>query len=137
LQAVAQKIIEASAIDAYPKEAVGLLLGLEAIVGAAYNMTSVKDRSRYGVQTLTEIEHRLHEHFGSAIIGEFHSHPEDTPAASPEDRKEMVHNDTPYLGDGSFMLIAAVWPGKRKPWRFKWQAYQVVGEKVVRVRLLT
>lgn len=135
LSPLARKIIEAAAIDAYPKEAVGVLLGWEGAM-AAYPLTTTAKRTAWQVVTDDETEHRMSEHFGSAILGEFHSHPDELPTASAEDKRELRECTTPYLGDGSFMVILGVWPGRRRPWRFRWAGYQLSGEKVHRVRLL-
>lgn len=137
LPPLTRRIIEAAAIDAYPKEAIGVILGTSNIGVAAFPIATTSKRSAWGVEVLDDTELRLAEHLGiDNIIGEFHSHPGATAAASPADKHEMLHNNTPYLGDGSYMCVLGIWPGKAKPWRFQWAVYQVTGEKIRRVRLL-
>jgi proteasome lid subunit RPN8/RPN11 len=129
---VAFDVVCASAIDAYPKEAIGLLLG-SGFVEASFSFQVPKVRTRWEVKTDDDSELRPYEYFGDRIIGEWHTHPEDNPTATQTDKDELLVSNTPYIGDGFYMLIVSIHPITRKPhWSLRHKGYVVRGERVVR-----
>jgi proteasome lid subunit RPN8/RPN11 len=126
-------------VDAYPKEAIGVLLGRGSnTVSDIFAFQVPEKRTIWETTTSDENELRVLEWFGAdRILGEWHTHPNASPTASPTDKAEMLSANNPYIGDGSFMLITSIHVGKRKPyWCFREKAYRMVGERVKRCELI-
>ena len=140
----ARLIMEAAAIEVFPCETYGLLLGENGIIAQAYPSQCVT-RTETKVSFEDEPQERLIEKFGSLVIGDFHSHPNEHPTLSrPRDFRlwrDKIASDAwdlltePHIGDGFASVILSLWPGKRKPWCFRWMVYVVVGNRIRKGRI--
>ncbi len=112
-------LMMAAAIDSWPKEASGHLLGF-ATSAASWAMgifpfQQDDNRSANGVNTTTSEEmvaYLLEDH----RLGGFHSHTNGVCAMSPTDK----------IGCRDIEAIVSIRPGKRKPWLFEIKVYQEI-----------
>lgn len=138
------KIIQAAAIEVFPRESFGLLLGEwkgdDAIVHDVFIHQAVF-RSVSTVILKDEPQFRILDWFGDGVLGDWHSHPNESPVLSRikdfrnkkvqemSDEWEMLH--APHLGDGSVGIITSIYPITRKPgWSFKTACYYVTDGKL-------
>lgn len=131
--------MKAAAAEMHPDEAFGVLLGEPMRESIKIESVYIYQKCRRGmdkngqrwVQVLDEEEERIEEFFQDGIVGDFHSHPDETTALS-EDDKISIKND----GDGMIALVIAVWPGKRNHWCYRLAGYWNDGGKVRRARII-
>lgn len=143
ISSVAALTMKAAAIEVFPRETIGLLLGWTAgedsFVVAAYPQQDAY-RTAWSVKTF-DSEFSLVDWFDSALIGDFHSHPNTWPTLSrirdsgrEADEWELLN--LPHSHDGFVALILGIWPKKRAPgWAFRWSAYTVENGQVIRAKL--
>jgi proteasome lid subunit RPN8/RPN11 len=121
-----ERLIKAAAAAMHPHECFGVLLG-ESHHGRVWvdaihlyqNCKRGKDKhGQMWVEVQDEEEERTSEYFGDDIVGDFHSHPDETPVLSEYDKAAADH-----LGDGDVALVVAIWPGKRRPWCYRLRGY--------------
>ncbi len=134
-------LLKAAAIEAYPLECFGFLLG--SVQGNTATVTRVLNSSRthkrgtnqhisWLQQPSEEVYGRLEDFFGDGLIGDYHSHPSSTPTLSPADRSATAQED--YL----VYLVIGIWPSRRKPfWRFKLGGYVREGKRLRTAHILT
>jgi len=135
LSADAERTIKAAALEVHPDESLGVLLGSGGknvmLVTAAYVYQRCKRRSTW-VEVGEEEEERIEDFFGEEIIGDVHTHPDDLPSISSNDRMGVIGS-----GDGFVSMIVSVWPTKRFPhWCFRFRAYFNDDGKVRRAKIV-
>lgn len=115
----AREQLKAAAVDSYPKECSGWLIGDSDFLGSKYTVLSIfpfqqaDSRSEHGVDTETS-EAMCEEFLGDWVIGGFHSHLEDTTRGMSHDDKISCHE---------IELVVSLRRGKRKKWLWHFQAY--------------
>jgi proteasome lid subunit RPN8/RPN11 len=139
------KVLQAAAIEVFPRESFGLLLGEwdgdDAVVTGVFIHQAVF-RSVSTIILKDEPQHRIMDWFGyDNILGDWHSHPNEPPVLSRmkdfknkkvqemTDEWGMLHE--PHMGDGHVAAITSVYPSIRKPgWVFKSACYHVIKGKI-------
>jgi hypothetical protein len=115
----ANEQLKASAVDSYPKECSGWLIGGRGKDPDTYTVVSVfpfqqaDSRNEGGVDTKTT-EALCEEFLGDYTIGGFHSHLEGTSFGMSKDDRLACHD---------IELVVSLKRGKRKKWLFHFQAY--------------
>jgi proteasome lid subunit RPN8/RPN11 len=133
---LAHRQLLAAAVEPYRKEAGGVLLGTIdgdlAVVRGLHLYQIVKKRTNWTLDTTEESDHRLADWLGAHLIGDWHSHPEARPSATPVDKAEWLT----HYPDGIAAIITAVWPTKKSPgFGFSHKAYATHLGKVHRAKL--
>jgi len=131
-------LLQASSAEVHPHETQGLLLGhaegREVWIETIYTyQRKIHANDRTWVEVEAEEEVRVADFFdGDEIIGDFHSHPDSTPAISKQDKGNLLDE-----GDGFVTLILSVWPSPRGPgWGYKTLAYYNDNGRVRRARMI-
>lgn len=140
----ARRLIEVSALENYPREAIGILLGDQVKVEgslrvrwwitSAWQHASTEVRTTHRVIVDDPAESQACSTLGPWVLGWWHSHPDDTPLASDNDI--TVHADPRQLGvTRDLMLIVGITDAPTAP-KYHWRAYRRSGAKVVETRLV-
>ena len=138
-------IIKAAAIEVFPMESFGLLLGEwdgdNAVVQDVFIYQSVC-RTQHKVSLQDESQHRILDWFGAdSVLGDWHSHPNGLPVLSRikdfRNRKTQRESDEwdmlyeQHGGDGYVSLISSICPMERKPgWSFRTVCYYTYGRRI-------
>ena len=140
----ARKIIETAAIEIFPHECFGFILGDCNHVVYAYPFQKVKrfsNEAAAGVTIDTETVNAVLEHLGEEeVMGDFHSHPNQSAYLSriretdDSDEWDLLHSDDSL--DGKISLIVSVYPAKTsKSFNFRWLAYTVESGKIHKLKV--
>lgn len=127
---LALRAIRFAAIETYPHECIGGLVGhyvapdqWEVDLAVPYQVAKRKRASvtAPGSSKLAE------DFWGDQMVGEFHSHPCEVPTLS----KGAPLCDFEEMEEGAIEIIAAIWPGKRD-WNVRFRAYARLGDRLHR-----
>lgn len=140
------RILQAAAIEVFPRESFALLLGewdrQDAHVSDVFIHQAVF-RSVTTIILWDEPQHRMLDWFGDDVLGDWHSHPNEPPRLSRmadfknKKVKEMSDEfgmlNEPHMGDGAVSLITSVYPVARRPWwSFRSVCYYVTKGRIRR-----
>ena len=140
LPAMCERIIKAAAAEIHPAEAFGVLIGEGELrdhiwVNAVYTYQKCKrGKDKNGwcwVEVEDEEEERVNDFFEPDIVGDFHSHPDDTTSISNDDKESLLAD-----GDGAVSIVVSVWPGKRHNWCHRMAGYWNDNGKIRRAEII-
>jgi len=143
------EIIQAAAIEVFPMESFGLLLGdFRGDTAHIHNIFihQAVYRTRQTIILKDESRNRVLDWFSDRVLGDWHSHPNEPASISRmrdfKDKKTKQMTDEwgmlnePYSGEGTIALVVSVYPKIKRPlWGFKLKAYCVDGGKIVRMSI--
>lgn len=139
------KLLQAAAIEVFPRESFGLLLGEWDGDNAKVHDVFIHQAVHRTITTIIlklEPQNRIIDWFGQDnVLGDWHSHPNEPPRLSRI--KDYTHKkvqeltdewgmlNEPHMGDGHVALITSVYPTTMKPeWSFKCACYYVAKGRI-------
>lgn len=104
-----------AAVETYPKECFGFLIGeYTKRLWFVHWATPAQIAQRKPKSVVTRSDEKAAKYFGAAMVGTFHSHPEEPPTASDTDKADMSMPEV--------QIITSIYKSGAS-WRFRVSAY--------------
>ena len=115
---VVRRCVEFSAAESFPLEVAGLIIGTQDAFAAVVGITTYAARGNDHLTAAGDYATIAVALFGTAFVGEFHSHPVESPALSKDDRASM----------GNVEWIVGVRCGYKR-WLFEHRVYTMINKR--------